>query len=69
MAPADVGLGVFQLLLLGLLLAQFELVEAGGRSICQASSRLRCCERSFWHCTTMMPVGTWVRRTAGSRSC
>ena len=35
------------------------------RSICQASSRLRCCERSFWHCTTM-PVGMCVRRTAES---
>ncbi len=35
------------------------------RSICQASSRLRCCERSFWHCTTI-PVGMCVRRTAES---
>ena len=30
-----------------------------------ASARLRCCERSFWHCTTM-PVGMCVRRTAES---
>jgi hypothetical protein len=30
-----------------------------------ASARLRCCERSFWHCTTM-PVGTWVMRIAES---
>src|SRR5262249_55238274 len=30
-----------------------------------ASARLRCCERSFWHCTTM-PVGKWVMRTAES---
>ena len=31
MAPADVGLGVFQLLLLGLLLAQLVLVEPGAQ--------------------------------------
>src|SRR5437899_1579646 len=30
-----------------------------------AVSRLRSCERSFWHWTTM-PVGRWVMRTAES---
>ncbi|PRG12563.1 hypothetical protein C6Q21_06985 [Burkholderia multivorans] len=34
-------------------------------SIAIASARLRCCERSFWHCTTM-PVGMCVIRTAES---
>src|SRR5260370_37857471 len=30
-----------------------------------ATARLRCCERSFWHCTTIL-VGRWVMRTAES---
>ena len=33
MAPADVGLGVFQLLLVGLLLAEFVLVKAGAQHL------------------------------------
>ncbi len=34
-------------------------------SIAIASARFLCCERSVWHCTTML-VGRWVMRTAES---
>ena len=30
-----------------------------------AWDRFLCCERSFWHCTTVL-VGRWVMRTAES---
>ena len=35
------------------------------RSTFIATSLFLCCERSFWHDTTM-PVGRWVMRTAES---
>jgi hypothetical protein len=63
-APAHVGLARFELVLLGLALAHLGSYRRDF-SMAIASARLRCCERSFWHCTTM-PVGMCVIRTAES---
>jgi len=62
MAEADVGLGGGGGLRLLFSALQLGLVERA-RSIAQAVARFLCCDRSFWHVTTI-PVGKWVMRTA-----
>ena len=63
-APADIGFGVFELVLLACACA-VRLRTCAISACDMASARFLCCERSFWHCTTM-PVGMCVMRTAES---
>jgi cytoskeletal protein CcmA (bactofilin family) len=63
-APADIGLG-FRLRRWPLPRAFEAPARTDGRAACPGGGRFLCCERSFWHCTTM-PVGSWVMRTAES---
>ena len=63
MAPADVGLGVVLGLRRLLALAHLGLVEPRAQHRPRPVARFLCCERSLWHCTTML-VGRCVMRTA-----
>jgi hypothetical protein len=63
-AERDLLLGAADLIELGLLLLHLQIEEARLQHLI-AESRLRCCDRSFWHDTTM-PVGRCVMRIAES---